>query len=424
MEFLDRLVESRARAWNEASEMVERAANESRDLTAEEQDKFDRIGADLDAKDAEIRSWTERLERDAENDKARAEWAQILKTDVQERQSSDIEDDPFVRFIRGEGSQRAWDLDIRTVAAERQAIRAGATGQDFRDLVKVTTTAGGNTVPTSFLRQLYDFLEVYSGARRLGVTILTTSSGDNLEIPTVTAHGTAAIVGEGTALAEADPAFGKITLGSYKYGQLIQVSNELLADTGVDILGFLARDLGRALARATDTAYVTGAGSNAPEGIVTALGTGGTSQTGATGLPSYANLVDLVYSVNEEYRANGGQWFMKDASVGAIRKLVDTTNRPLWEPSLQVGTPDRLMGYSVVTDPNMAAFSTAATTAKPIAFGDFSGFYIRDVGAIRIERSDDYAFANDLVTWRAIMRTDSKLVDKTGCAKLLINPTT
>lgn len=420
MEFLDRLVESRARAWNEASELVERAATENRDLTAEEQEKFDRIGADLDAKDTEIRSWTERLERDAENDKARSEWSQILKTDHVER-SLEAEVDEFSRFIRGESQQRSWDLDFRAIAAERQAVRAGATGQDFRDLVKVTTTAGGNLVPTSFLRQLYDFLEVYSGVRQLGVTILTTSSGENLEVPTVTAHGTAAIVGEGTALAEADAAFGKITLGSYKYGQLVQVSSELLADTGVDILGFLARDLGRALGRATDTAYVTGSGTNAPEGLATTLGTGATAQTGATGLPSYANLVDLVYSVNQEYRQNA-QWFMKDATLGSIRKLVDTTNRPLWEPSLQLGAPDRLMGFPVVTDPNVAALGTAST--KPIMFGDFSGFYIRDVGTIRVERSDEFAFSQDLVSWRAVMRTDSKLVDKTGCAKLLLEPTT
>ena len=422
MEFLDRLVEARARAWNEASELVERAATESRDLSAEEQDKFDRIGADLDSKDTEIRSWTERIERDAENDKARSEWASILKTDKVDR-SVDQESDEFVRFIRGESPRKSWDLDIRGVAAERAAIRAGATGQDFRDLVKVTTTAGGYTVPTSFLRSLYDYLEVFSGARRLNCTILTTSSGENIQVPTVTSHGTAAIVGEGTALAEADPAFGQITLGAYKYGQLVQASNELLSDTGVDFLGFLARDVARSLARATDVDYVLGSGSNAPEGFAVTLGTGATAQTAATGLPSYANLVDLVYSVNEEYRANGAQWVMRDATVGAIRKLVDTTNRPLWEPSLQVGTPDRLMGYPVVTDPNMHALSTAASK-RPIAFGDFSGFYIRDAGTIRVERSDEFAFSSDLVTWRAIMRTDSKLVDKTGCAKVLLEPTT
>ena len=418
MEFLDRLVESRARAWNEASELVERAATENRDLTAEEQEKFDRIGADLDAKDTEIRSWTERLERDAENDKARSEWAQILKTDQVER--STVEVDEFARFVRGEGG-KSFDLDFRSIAAEKAAIRAGASGQDFRYLVKVTTTAGGYTVPT-FLRQLYDYLEVYSGVRRLGVTVLTTTGGESIDVPTVTSHGTAAIVGEGTALAEADPAFGKITLGAYKYGQLIQVSSELLQDTGVDLLGFLARDLGRALGRATDTAYVTGTGSNAPEGLAAALGTGATAQTAATGLPSYANLVDMIYSVNEEYRANGAQWFMKDATLGALRKLVDTTNRPLWEPSLQLGQPDRFMGYAVVTDPNVAALGTAST--KPIMFGDFSGFFIRDVGNIRVERSDEFAFSSDLVSWRAIMRTDSKLVDKTGCAKLLLEPTT
>ena len=421
-DYMEHLQGARARAWNEAKELLDRAASESRDLSAEEETKWQRINADIDAKDEQIRSLMDREQSDRENDIAREQWAQIVRPEITEARDAKATDD-FRSFLRGNG-QRAFDIDLRSVANERAAIRAGASGNEFRDLVVGTAAAGGNTVPISFVRNLYDYLEVYSGVRRLNVTVLTTASGEQLTIPKVTSHGTAAIVGEGTALAEADPAFGTARLDAFKYGQLIQMSSELMADSGVDIEGFVARDCGRAIGRATDTHYVSGSGSNQPAGIVTTAGTGATAQTGATGLPSYANLVDLVYSVNDEYRANGAQWFMRDASAGALRKITDTTNRPLWEPSLQVGTPDRLLGYPVVTDPNMAAFSTAASTAKPIAFGDFSAYYLRDVGTVRLERSDEYAFANDLVTWRCIFRTDSDLVDLTGAIKLLVDPTT
>jgi HK97 family phage major capsid protein len=61
-----------------------------------------------------------------------------------------------------------------------------------------------------------------------------------------------------------------------------------------------------------------------------------------------------------------------------------------------------------------------ATGAKSVAFGDLSQFFIRMVGGVRFERSDDYAFANDLVTFRAILRADSVLVDQTGAVKHFI----
>lgn len=413
-EYLKNLTDARNKAWEEAKPLLE-AANKRDDkqMTAEERAKFDAINASLDSYDEQIRDLTDRDRKETEAAAARAEYEKIVRPDILDRRDAE-NDDRLRAFLRGE--QRAFDVDLSAVAREKQLIRAGVTGRDFRnDLVEGTTTAGGYTVPTSFVRRLYDFLEVFSGMRRTNATILTTASGENLDVPKVTAHGTAAIVGEGTALAEADPAFGKVTLGAWKYGQLLQISYELNQDSGVDIEGFIAKDCGRALGRVTDTDYVLGNGTNKPLGLFAACGTGVTGQGGSTGLPSYANLVDLVYSVNEEYRMNGAQWVMRDATVGKIRGMTDTTGQPIWQPSTIAGTPDRLLGYPVVSDPNVAAMGT---TANCIGFGDASPYYIRDVGAIRFERSDDYAFANDLVTYRSVLRTDGDLIDLTGAFKV------
>jgi HK97 family phage major capsid protein len=250
--------------------------------------------------------------------------------------------------------------------------------------------------------------------RRTRATIITTTGGEKLEFPKVTAGGTAALVEEGSAILEADPGFGKMTLDAFKYGQLLQYSFELAQDTGVDLLGFAARDFGRALGRVTDTAYVLGTGSNQPQGIMTVAGTGHTGGTGFVGVPTFDDLITMVYSVNEEYRL-GAQWLMRDATAAAIRKLKDNDGQYLWQPSQQVGTPDRLLGFEVVTDPNVAA---TGLNANSLAFGDFSTFYIRDVGAVRIEQSNEFAFANDLSTWRAVLRTDSDLIDLTGSVKV------
>lgn len=415
--YLDRLVTARQRAWGEAKSIIEQATAENRDMTAEERQTFERIEADLDEKDAHIKSVRDHLANEREADIARDAYAPFLGD------TSDRNDDTFDAFLRGNGA-RAMDIDFTAIAAEKRAIRNGASGRELRDLVVGTTTAGGHTVPTDLVRSIYQYMENVSGVRRAGATVITTAGGNNLDLPQTATSGTAAIVGEGTALAENDPTFGKITLGAYKYGQLLQASNELLADSGVDLVGFFGRQFGTALGRATESHYVTGTGTNQPQGAARAaiVGTGVTLQTVATGVPSYANLVSLVYSVDELYRSAGAGWLMQDSFAGVIRKIVDTTGRPIWEPSTQAGQPDRLLGYPVYTTPFLSAVGTAAGT--PMAFGSFAeGYIIRDVGSVRIERSDEYAFANDLVSWRAVLRTDGRVQDARAI-KVALAPTT
>lgn len=408
----DKLITERARAFEQAKALLDTAEAEGRGLSAEEREQYDRINADIDSLGKTISDGVELARRMAEREAGEEAWAEVARPAERGSGDPDPVEAELLSFLRGE--RKAVTLDVRTVAAERRAIRGGARGRELRDLTVGTSTAGGNTVPTAFLRELYDYLEVFSGMRRTNARVITTSGGENLDMPKVTSHGTAAIVGEGTALAEADPAVGKLTLGAWKYGQLVQVSNELLSDTAVNILGFLAQDCGRAIARATDAHYVTGTGTNQPLGIMAACGTGVTGGTGVGGSATFDNLLDLLYSVNEEYRANGAQWFMKDATAGGVRRLKDSYGQYLWQPSLVAGQPDRLLNHEVVTDPNVAA---AGTNNLSVAFGDFSTYVIRDVGQVRFERSDDFAFSSDIVTFRCIFRTDGDLLDLTGAVK-------
>ena len=400
-EYLESLVEARQKAWHEAKALMTRATDEKRELDGEEQAQLDRIWSDIDAKDVQIKDITARAQSERETDIAREAYADLVRP--VEAPVVDAVD----AFLRGQTSARYLDIDIRKAAAEKRAIRAGAGVKELRDLTTVAA-AGGSTIPTSFERTLYDFLETVSGVRQIA-QVITTTGGENLDLPRVASHGTAAIVGEGTAIAEADPSFAKVTLGAWKFGQLLQMSAELLQDSGVDIVGFAAADMGRALGRATGAAYATGTGSNQPQGVMTSIGTGVTGGTGVAGVPTIANLTDLVYSLGDPgYRANAS-FLMRDATAGKIRNLVNTSGDFLWQPSVQAGQPDRLLGFPVVTDPNIAA---TAVNANSVAFGDFqAGFVIRDAGSIRIDRSDDFAFSADLATWRAVLRTDSDLRD-------------
>jgi len=193
------------------------------------------------------------------------------------------------------------------------------------------------------------------------------------------------------------------------------VSSEALTDSGVDLSGYIAQAGGEAVGNALGAYLVTGTGSSQPQGVVTAATLGKTTAS-ATAI-TYSELVDLVHSVIPAYRVGSSVGFvMNDSTVGYLRKLLDTTGQPIWQESLRAGEPSRLLGYPVTIDPNVASIATAA---KTVLFGDWSRYIVRLAGGVRVERSDDFAFGNDLATFRIVLRADARLADTTGAIKFL-----
>lgn len=388
------LKQERARLIGEARTLIDTAEAANRDLGSEEAQSYDRL-------DGEIEALTVRINRQEQAEQRDRDAATAPDPNLGEDDVETLEDE-FRALARGE--RRNVTVNYNAADVERGS----------RDLTVATDTAGGFTVPETFVGRLYEFLTERSAIRQTNATVLTTQSGEKMLIPKVTGQGSAALVSEATALAESDPAFNQVELDAYKYGQLIQLSSELIADTGVNLLDFIARDAGRALGEATGTHYVTGDGSSKPTGVLEDTTLGVTAAAVAT--MTADEVIDLYFSVIAPYRRNA-YWLLNDATLAILRKLKDADGQYLWEPSLRNGVPDRILGRPVVTDHNVAA---PAAGAISVAFGDFSGYYIRDVGTMRFERSDHFAFSSDLVTFRSIMRTDGKLVDTTGAVKHLI----
>jgi HK97 family phage major capsid protein len=396
--FIKALQERRANVWEQTKELLDTAEKEKRDLTAEEEAKYQAFNADLDKMDQRAKDLVDAEQRTKD---AEAAFAGLLaKPQEQPRKDAD-KDSELRRWARGE--MRGIDI-------------AKPDGVAFRDLVKGTATAGGNTVPTTFYGQLMAHLIEVSGIMMAGPTVLNTSSGESIEIPVTTAHSSAALTTEANPIGESDPAFATRTLGAYKYGVLLQASSELLTDTGVDLEGYLAMQAGRALGNAFGVHAITGDGSSKPTGVITSASAGVTGGTAVVGAFTADNLIDLYYSVIAPYRnSTSCGWLMRDSTLGAARKLKDGQGQYLWQPSLQLGAPDTLLSKPVNTDPNVAA---PALSAKSVAFGDFSQYFVRLAGGVRFERSDDYAFNSDLVTFRAIIRADGLLIDQTGAVKV------
>lgn len=382
MDYIKHMQEERAKAYESAKDVLDRAAAESRSLDATERESVDRAFAHMDELKARIDDVRALAEREAEVAAATAEHAEART--VSQPVAEVRDDNEMIRALyRGE---------VRSVNFEQRDVTKGSTGAP---------------VPTSF----YD--EVILLAREVGPmlrvsTVLNTSSGETLQIPSLSAYSTGTITTEGNTIGESDPTLNAfVELGAFKYSFLTQVSTELLEDSAVDITGLMASNVGNALGYAVNSALTTGDGSSKPKGVVAAAGSGVTGGTGVAGAFTYPNLIDLIYSTDAAARALPG--FAVMASTSAIvdmRTLQDGAGNYIFSPSLDQATADRVLGYPLIENPAMAA---VATSAKSVIAGHMPSYYVRQVGGIRLDRSDDYAFADGLVTFRATFRVDGDL---------------
>lgn len=388
MSYIDRQIELRNRAWEEAKALLDTAAAEGRDLTAEENEKYNRIHDDMNTRSEAIK----RFQADEQHEARFVEATRDIKRSEVSRPAQN--DTDVVRSL-AKGEIRSFEFEKRDV----------------------TTTSTGAPVPTSFYDQIVEHMVVV-GPMLETSTMIRTAGGEALQVPRTSAYSTASLTAQGSAFSESDPTFQSfITLNAYKYGFLVQVSREMLEDSGVDLLGFLARQAGIGIGVAVNAALTTGGGSTDPNGIVTAASSGVTGSTAVSGAFTADNLIDLSYSVNSMYRRQPGTgWQMSNTALAAARKLKDTVGQYLFQPSLQAGQPDLLLGFPVYENPDVAAPGTAV---KSVLFGHLPSYYVRMAGGIRFDRSDDYAFANDLVTFRASVRLDGDL-PQTGAIKYFI----
>lgn len=430
------LNEQRLRAWEEGKSHLEDINKRIADLddkkwTAEEDQKWERINSHIDAidKEREVYLTAERRENEAARIRE-SEFRDLGETRVQNR---DLEERARVAqtlrsmAVSPFGAVQL-EIDVRPAFEERSLIRAGMDPSEARALAWDTGSIASG-VPVTTSRTLYQYLEATMAMFRAPTTKFNTTSGEQMKFPKLAAHAIATQVsGQGTTLAGTDPTFASMVMDAYKYGELVIVANEVIADTGFDVISFLMADIGRALGRKIDTDLVTGSGTGKPNGIMTAIGGAGTIFTGGSLLTgTVENLIDLQYSVNDAYRENAA-WLMKDSTAGTIRKFRDggggTVGAFLWEPSLtagiQNGQPDRLFGDPVYRDPNVAAMGS---DAKTVAYGDFSAYYIRTVGNVVVERDDSRYFDTDQVGFRGKWRVDGDLIDTTAVNALHQNVT-
>lgn len=290
------------------------------------------------------------------------------------------------------------------------------------------TTAGGVLVPTIIMPSLLERLKAFGGMREVAY-VQATDGGNPITWGTI--DDTAAegeIVAEGVPAADDDLVFGTTSIGAYKFSsKTIPVSLEIIQDSAVDVESVVLSALSTRIARGQNRYFTTGTGTGQPQGVVTAAALGVTLPTGNTTSITYDGLIDLFHSIDPAYRGSAScAWMMNDGTFKAIKKLKDAQNRPLWLPTtdsafnLPNGT---IENRRIVINQHMADM---AANAKPVLFGDFSKYMIRDVMDVLILRFTDSAYAKKAqVGFLAWARADGRMIDATNTSiKYLANSAT
>jgi HK97 family phage major capsid protein len=416
---LTRMRERRLNCWEQEKALTTQAFDEKRHLTPDEERQFNSWDEEILTIDKHV--------QDIEAGEKRAAAFEEATSRVLGQPAT-----PGVDPGAAPGASPAMSYEQETEEFRKLCGMAPGAGLDFAWPTtyerRMMTNPGavesralavaGVPMPTSFIHQLYTYLVDTSSIRQAGATVISTQTGESIQVPRSTAEGTAVWLAEAATLTGTDPTIGSVTLNSHKLGKMTQVSKELATDVGFDLVGFLAQSSGRNIGIVSNAGYVSGTGTTQPLGILNGISVGVTGAAGAgglVGLPTATGgdygadyLVDMYHSIIPQYRPRAS-WMMNDATIKYVRKLKDTLGRYLWEPSLQAGVPDTIMGKPVYANPALPLFGTSVTGV--ILFGDFSAYYIRDVTPLRFERSDEYAFGTDQISFRALLRTDGALVD-------------
>lgn len=310
----------------------------------------------------------------------------------------------------GVGGKSADQLSVEGKAFEIYLRTGSQAPPEIKAALNIGTDAqGGYLTPTeygeSITRALYDL----SILRMAGARVVPLTS-DDTRMPTVSASTAAVLSNEASGFNEVEPTFGEVAFSPYKYTRLAKASDEMVADARFPLWdAILKPDFAQAFAAAENTAFTTGTGSSQPQGVVTGATSGlvlanGTSQV--TTITSADSIIDLYHAVDYKYRPHAS-WMLNDATLKIVRKFKDTTNQYIWQPSLQAGQPDMILGRPVFSNPNMAV---PAAGAKTVLFGDFSYFWIGDRAGLQIKVLMELYAGTGQIGFRAYKRLDSHVM--------------
>ena len=385
------LREKRAKAWEAAKAFLDSHRKENGVLSAEDDAAYTKMEQEITDLGKEI---------------ARLERQEALDAELNRPVNKPLTGKPGGRADTDDGEDKTGRASDDYRKNFWNAMRSKAPMPAVTNALQIgTDSEGGYLVPDEYERTLVEALEEENIFRQMA-KVIKTSSGDR-KIPVAASKGTASWIDEEGAYPESDDSFGQVSIGAYKLGTMIKVSEELLNDSVFDLQSYISREFARRIGAKEEEAFFTGDGKGRPLGVLAAAGGAETGVTAASATAVTADeLMDLYYSLKSPYRRKS-VWVLNDSTIKAIRKLKDTNGQYLWQPSLTAGTPDTILGHPVKTSAYMPAI---AAGAKTIAFGDFSYYWIADRQGRSFKRLNELFAANGQVGFLASQRVDGKMV--------------
>ena len=380
--------------------MVAAAKAEGRNLSNEENEKFDAISNEVD----ELRSAAARIERAEELKKEMASKAE----EVREAAPAKVEArDAFNAYLR-KGMNGLNANEVRAM----EELRGTST--------QVTTNdgLGGFLVPENW-SDFVSATELFKSDIERVATVIRTSNGQAFNLPANDDTAVvAAILGEGTAETVSDMTFTNVKFEPYTYSsKIVKVSNQLMSDNAFDLAGFVGGQLANRLNRGINDHLTTGTNSSQPQGIVTGSSLGKTAASASA--VTIAEILDLMYAVDASYRnAAGAGFMMNSATLAAVRKLGfgSSNDFPVFVPAMEVGGVDLLFGKPVHVNEDMDGI---ATGNKSIIFGDLKQYYVHEAGGVQLLRLNE-RFADALSTgFIAYRRVDGNVLQASAIKHLI-----
>ena len=358
----------------EARNMIEQKGD--RRWTADEQALFDKKADEMEELDRDISNAQRLMDQDAQDRFADVEQFRI--TDAKKVSPARAAFDKLLR--NGPGALTMEEIQI------------------VRNVTSTTTgNQGGFAVETSVASELINILKAYGGMRAVASSIAT-AQGNGLSYPT--SDGTSETgewVPENTQASSADPTFGTVSLNAFKASsKIITVPIELLMDATIDVVGMVNSRIRDRLGRTFNGGFTTGSGTGQPQGWVGVAPVGKVGAGGQVATVLYDDLIDVQESIDQAYQDGGDcRWMMHQQTRKVVRKLKDSSGRPIWmdsyESGIKTGIPAQLLGSDVQINNDMAV---PAANAKTIGYGDFKKYMIRDVMEMMLFRFEDSAYVS------------------------------
>lgn len=401
----DELMERRAALIAQAQEIAQRGVTEDRDLSVDEQTGFDQ-------RIAEAGKLHERAKAIHEGEQKAHELEESFRS-ATGRERGDQGGEP-------ESGLGAWARSARPGDGYNLP---NPTGYQIRQILKGEQrdmSATGGVGKNSVSSQLWEYALHVGQILQSGVDIINTSDGNALPFPVATVHAETddTALDPHDALVNDEATITTVDSTVAKYGFISYVPTELVSDATFDLEGYIARAAGRELGRRVSKVAAAGVISSFTTAGVTAPATVLTNFGDQTVVGQGTDLIyKLFHSVLPEYRTSAS-WIMADPTAALVRMLKGSDGQSVWQPALTAGDPDLLVGKPVYIVPQIA---TAAANAKSVFFGDLSALKVRIAGGLRFERSDEYKFGNDQISFRGIVRTGAVGVDP-NAVKYLLHP--